>query len=277
MKQRKRIAKRTTDQNTTFKTKKALGQHLLNNQNIAARIVGLADLSERDTVLEIGPGTGNLTIELLKTGARIVAVEPDREAITHLEARFTDDIARKKLVIFEGDIRTIPFETLGLNDRKYRVVSNIPYYISGLLLRLVLTNPLQPTEVIFLVQKEVAERVAQSTKESLLSLSVKAYGMPRYSFTVKRGSFTPAPKVDSAVLHIEHISRDSFTTRSEADFFTLLHHGFGSRRKQLFGLLKEHYPHEVLDRAFSEATIPKKARGEDVGIETWYKLYDALQ
>jgi 16S rRNA (adenine1518-N6/adenine1519-N6)-dimethyltransferase len=259
-----------------FYKKKSLGQHFLNDAGIARRIAEAGKVVPGDIVLEIGPGTGNLTAPLLDLGATVIAVEADARAISELEVRFSAEIASKRLVIHHGDIRELSFESLGLTQGGFKIISNIPYYISGLLFRIALGSALKPTMVVFLVQKEVAERIARSEKESLLSLSVKVYGDPTYCFTVKRGSFTPPPAVDSAVIAIEGVSRERLGALHDDAFFEALRIGFGSRRKQLFGLLRAHYPETALREVFSTLSVPLDVRGEDLSITTWIALATAL-
>jgi 16S rRNA (adenine1518-N6/adenine1519-N6)-dimethyltransferase len=130
--------------------------------------------------------------------------------------------------------------------------------------------------VVFLVQKEVAERITRSKKESLLSIGVKIYSNPSYAFTVKRGSFTPSPKVDSAVVTMKDVSRDRLLGLTEEAFFSVVRTGFASRRKQLYGCLRETYSADVLDAAFDAISLPRKVRGEDLELETWVALAKLL-
>lgn len=265
-----------TKSNEGFRTKKSLGQHFLTDAKIAERIAKEGALTKSDTVLEIGPGTGNLTVHLLATGAKVIAIEPDIRAIEELQARFPTEIKEKRLMLSHNDVREVDFATLGLKNGHFKIVANIPYYISGLLFRLALSGSVKPSSVVFLVQKEVAERIARTKKESLLSLSVKTYGTPRYAFTVKRGSFAPQPKVDSAVIVIEDVSNTHLGSIPENAFFELLHLGFGARRKQLMGLLKPAYGESSVLEAFTALSIPQKTRGEDLDIDTWIRLAHAL-
>lgn len=255
-----------------FIKKKSLGQHFLNDENIARKIAAAGNIEKSEIILEIGPGTGFLTKELLLAGATVVAVEADVRAIDVLNERFEKEIADGRLLIHHADIRGLGFKELGLKNGEFKIIANIPYYISGLLFRVALSGDIQPSTVVFLVQKEVAERIARSKKESLLSLGVKAYGDPSYAFTVKKGSFTPSPKVDSAVIVIEAVSKKRLEGMNDEAFFELLRHGFASRRKQLFGCLKETYTEEHILRAFHDVGVSRKARGEDLDITTWIEL-----
>jgi len=255
--------------------KKSLGQHFLTNSAIVASIAEAGAVSRNDTVLEIGPGKGILTSELLQRGAAVIAVEKDRELIPLLEEKFEKELSTKQLVLINEDILNFKPESYKLKAKNYKLIANIPYYITGAIVRKFLTEKNQPAQMVLLVQKEVAERVvAKNGKESLLSLSVKVYGTPKYIKTVKSGSFTPPPKVDSAILLIENISRDFFgenTSRAttEEKFFGVLHAGFAHKRKQLFGNLKTVFEETVLQEKMEHCGIQKNARAEDLSVNVW--------
>ncbi len=256
--------------------KKSLGQHFLNNPRIPKLMADAGSITASDTVVEIGPGTGMLTRELLERGARVIGIEADMRAIESLNEHFSEEIRLGKLTILHIDIRTFALRDLGLREHEYKVVANIPYYLSGKLFRTFLETNMQPSNVVFLVQKEVAERIARDEKGSLLSLSVRAYGIPKYVETVKRGNFTPAPKVDSAIISVSDISHKNFLNIDERYFFEALHLGFGSKRKQLLGNLSKVYEREVLTHIFSTLGISLSVRGEDLPLETWLMLVEKL-
>lgn len=239
-------------------------------------MVEAAGVLPGDTVLEIGPGTGALTRELLQSGARVIALEADERAITILKETFPEELTAGMLTLHHSDVREVDYRALDLKEHGYSVVANIPYYLSGHLFRLFLETNIQPKTIVFLVQKEVAERIARDPKESLLSLSVKVYGDPTYIGTVKRGNFTPPPKVDSAIIAITRISRERFGGVPETFFFELLHLGFASKRKQLLGNLAEKYPRDVLSSVFSTLGLDPKVRGEDVPLSSWISLAKTL-
>lgn len=244
------------------RARKSLGQHFLMHARIAERIVLSAPLTRKSVVLEIGPGTGMLTRELLAHAGKVIAVEADAELFEKLQNDFKEEIDEGRLELVAGDIRTFDLRSL---PKGYQVVANIPYYLTGELFRLFLTIDPQPAALTLLVQKEVAERVARSKKESILSLSIKAYGSPEYVFTVKRGAFVPAPKVDSAVLVIRHISRKNFSTQEEEElFFKLIHAGFAHKRKYV--------RNNLLVAGLPAGTIPEKARAEDLTLGAWLAL-----
>lgn len=254
-----------------MKKKKSLGQHFLTSTHYLGAIADAAHITEGEQVFEIGPGEGTLTQELLNRGARVVAIEKDHRLIPILSERFSQAIAEGKLVLQEGDVLTSTAKDLQL-EKSYALVANIPYYITGAILEQFLSGEDQPSRAVVLVQKEVAERIARSEKESILSLSVKAYGKPSYIKTVPAGAFSPPPQVDSAILRIEAISRERFESKAqEQRFFTLLHAGFGQKRKLLKRNLESVLGEDSLS-ALIEAGIPEKARAEDVPIEKWLVL-----
>lgn len=273
--------------------KKSLGQHFLNNSRIPVLMAEAGEVQKGDTVLEIGPGTGVLTRELLARGARVVAIETDHRAIESLQEPFKTEIANKTLVILDADVRDFPdfsrgtleksgkssidLKKLGIASNKYKIVANIPYYLSGRLFRIFLETKIQPSYLVFLVQKEVAFRIARDTKESLLSLSIKVFGEPRYVKTVPRGNFNPMPKVDSAIIAISNISRKNFETAHKDLFFKLIHAGFASKRKQLLGNLLSLGTREEMTDVFHMLDIPLTIRAEDLPLEKWLLLTQKLK
>lgn len=259
------------------RAKKSLGQNFLMHAQTAARIVGAANLPESATVLEIGPGTGMLTRELLKVAGKVIAVEADYELVTRLQETFKEDIARGALQLVPGDIRSIALEEI-VGVMEYSVVANIPYYITGEIIRQFLTTSSKPSSMTLLVQKEVAERIARNgAKESLLSLSVTAYGSPKYCFTVPRGAFFPAPNVDSAVLSIHHIQRDAFPNRdAEERFFEVLRAGFAHKRKRLAKNLEVIADSKSIAAAFERLSLDTDTRSEDVPVTVWRLLAEMV-
>lgn len=253
-----------------------LGQHFLKGTWAARTLVDTAGISSADTVLEIGPGKGALTKELLKTGARIIAIEKDETLVEELQETFSSELASKHLTVVSGDIRNFDPRVYGLQKGKYVLAANIPYYITGEIIRMFLENDTQPRTIALLVQKEVAQRVI-ATRESILSLSVKAYGTPRIAAKVPRGNFSPPPAVDSAILVIEHISKQFFSDISEEGFFKIVHAGFSSKRKLLSGnLVHQGYEKSKVLEAFAHCDIPEKSRAENISIEKWRALAKSL-
>ncbi len=259
-----------------FEHKRSLGQNFLTSNVVPNWMAQCANIEAGDTVLEIGPGTGRLTSALLERKANVIAIEADARAIVELEALFPAEITSGQLVVHHGDAREITPQTLGLTDKGFKVVANIPYYLSGFLLRTLLESDIQPTTLTFLIQKELAFRIARDTKESLLSLSVKAFGNPHYNRNVGRGHFHPIPNVDSAILTITDISKDNFKTIEPKLFFEILHLGLGKKRKQLLANLASKYSRGVLAEIFDLQRISRTARGEDLVLSQWLALTEAL-
>jgi len=196
---------------TSFTAKKSLGQHFLRAPNVVGAMIHVALVEPEMVVLEIGPGKGILTRGLLKAGAKVIAVEKDDRAIEYMKENFAIEIASGKLTLVQDDILEIEPQDLGLEKEKYIIAANIPYYITGEILRKFLTTRDYPSRMILLVQKEVAKRiVAADKKESILSISVKAYGEPKYIDTVPKRFFRPVPKVDSAIILIDNIGKKFF-------------------------------------------------------------------
>lgn len=251
-----------------------LGQHFLTNAGIARIVAESSGAKTGVRVYEIGPGKGMLTKELLALGASVTAVEKDPEMAAILRSTFASEIKNKTLTVIEGDARDFTPDAV-FPKGEYVIAANIPYYITGELIRTALTSKNQPKSVALLIQKEVAERIARSKKESLLSLSVKAYGIPKYVKTVSAGSFNPPPAVDSAVLAITDITRKNFSDISEEVFFKVLKAGFAQKRKALGGNLKKVFGEKALS-ALDAVHVSHTTRAEDVPLQTWISLSQEL-
>lgn len=273
---RKDTTSESVPANEKFAHKKSLGQNFLTSAVVPGWMSDAADIQPGETVYEIGPGTGMLTKTLLERGAFVHAVEADPRAYAILTEMFAHEVAAKKLFLHLGDARTITPFYLGLKPYSFKAVANIPYYLSGFLLRSLLESTCQPNTLVFLLQRELVERIARDKKESLLALSVKAFGTPRYFKTVSRGHFSPTPKVDSAILQISTIHHAYFTPEGGQEFFTLLHCGLGKKRKQLATNLRELYTKEQIVTAFTSLALPQTIRGEDVPLTTWLQLLYTL-
>ena len=263
--------------------KKSLGQHFLTSPKAAEAIAKAANLNPTDLVLEIGPGRGILTEQLVKYAGEVVAVEKDRELVKFLEERFAASIRGRKLKVIESDILT--FDTSNLSG--FKVVGNIPYNITGEIFRSFLESSHQPSSMTLMVQKEVGERImARDGKESILSISVKAYGKPSIVRKVPAGSFNPKPKVDSVVIHIEGISKDFFSGKArsasggknldEKQFFSLLKTGFAHKRKYLLSNLALKNSKFSLQVCFDSLALSGEIRAEALSLEDWEKLAHCL-
>jgi 16S rRNA (adenine1518-N6/adenine1519-N6)-dimethyltransferase len=256
-----------------MKPKKSLGQNFLINPKVAERIATEAGISKKDTVLEIGPGTGNLTKYLLERAKKVVAVEKDDRLFENLQEKFSKEIKGGLLILIHEDI--LKFDPLLISPlaggEKYKIIANIPYNITGAILKKFLTANLpaggQPESMTLMVQKEVAERIlAKDGKESLLSISVKAYGTAEILFKVGRGNFYPAPNVDSAVINIKNISRNFFINNkvNEGLFWEIVKTGFAHKRKKLSSNLKT-----LKNGSLVSVLSLGNKRAEDLTLSDW--------
>ena len=261
-----------------MKAKKHLGQHFLKSDGALRKIIAAANLTSDDTVLEIGPGTGALTELLVLNAKKVIAVEKDRELIPVLEEKFAKEIREGRLQLLEEDVLDFDPALLKKELKKYKLVANIPYYITGAIIEKFLSTPYQPQQMVLLIQKEVAERIiARDHKESILSVAIKAYGVPKIIAKVPPGSFVPPPTVDSAILSIEGITREFFADVDEVLFFKILKAVFGKKRKQIGGSLTEFLgDKEKALGALAMAGIDTKTRPEDISLNTWKRLVNSL-
>ncbi len=251
--------------------KKSLGQNFLRSGSALRSIVAAGRVAKGDTVLEIGPGRGALTEKLLEAGANVIAIEKDRLLIPILNEKFAIAIAENKLELIEGDILEMNADTLKLKNTKYKLIANIPYYITGAVVRKFLEEENQPSLMVLLLQKEVAQRiVARDGKESILSIAVKAYSDPKYISKVDRKAFSPVPNVDSGIVLFDNISKRFFEENkiSETEFFEIMKTGFSQKRKKLGGNLKK-----IAERLDSQYLLNiKDRRAEELTLTDWQKL-----
>lgn len=256
-----------------MKAKKSLGQNFLTSQSAVEKIVRAGELSDKDTVVEIGPGKGALTKALLATGAHVIAIEKDDDLVPFLTNLFSTEIATGQFNLIHGDILDPHLTSYTLPLTPYKLIANIPYNITGEIIRMFLTAPHQPERMVVLVQKEVAERiVARDGKESILSISVKAFGTPKIIATVSAGSFSPKPNVDSAILAITNLSRKTLSTKNEERFFTFVKQGFSQKRKQLVSTLVTLIPREKITDFLTSRKLPATARAEELSVDDWVAL-----
>lgn len=260
-----------------IKPKKSLGQNFLKSKEILDVIIQTANIKDKDVILEIGPGKGILTEKLLEKAKEVIVVEKDNRLIEFLNEKFESDIKTKKLKIIEGDILDIDICEV-LSTLQYKIVANIPYYITGQIIKKFLSEKKQPSDIVLMVQKEVAERIVDKP-ESILSLSVKVYGTPKYIKTVKAKHFSPQPKVDSAILLIKNISKDVFVENNikESDFFDLVKAGFSHKRKYLLNNLETNWilmnkNKEKLKDILEKSDISLKIRAENLSLEDWINI-----
>lgn len=256
------------------KAKKSLGQNFLKSQAALAQIIAAGELTTGDTVLEVGPGKGALTEKLLSHAGKVIAIEKDNDLFAFLSEKFANEIQTRKLLLIHADI--LEFNDSKLLTTGYKLIANIPYNITGAILKKFLASDMQPECMVLLVQKEVAERiVARDKKEGILSMSVRAYGTPHYIAKVPARYFSPAPKVDSAIIAIEGISRNVFPTiEDEQAFFDVMKAGFAHKRKMLAGNLGELMPDAASQ--MMKCGIDAKARAETLALNDWICLAKGL-
>lgn len=263
-----------------MQAKKSLGQHFLKSKKALAQIRDAADITANDLVLEIGPGTGILTEILLIFAAKVIAIEKDRELIPILQEKFSYAIAHNKLEIIEKDILKFDPEILSFyKDHPYKLVANIPYYITGAIIEKFLSTQYQPELMVLLMQREVAERiVARDGKHSILSIAVQVYGKPTIVGRVPPGAFVPPPTVESAILLIDTINRAFFSDCDEKIFFGVLKAVFGKKRKQIGGSLSDYIgSRETALSILQSVPIDPKARPEDMHLNDWKRLTQSIQ
>ena len=262
--------------NYNLEPKKSLGQNFLFDENVLARIVDAAGLVPQDQVLEIGPGLGSLTRLLAHHASRVVAIE--------LDGRFIP-ILQNQLAEFDN-VELIHADILDQNPAElfqshYKVVANVPFYITGAILRHLLASIAKPSLMVLTVQKEVAERItAVPPNMSLLSVSVQYYGHPQIATIIKAGAFWPRPDVDSSVIRIDLHKQppDGIDSVQEENFFRLVRVGFSQKRKQLQKNLRQlQLSREQIDHLLQKSGIDGRRRAETVSLDEWHVLAQAIE
>jgi 16S rRNA (adenine1518-N6/adenine1519-N6)-dimethyltransferase len=251
---------------------KRLGQNYLQDADALEKIVEAAEIQTTDTVLEIGPGLGNLTRYLSVSAHQVVAVELDLKLVSVLQVILKPYATNVRLI--HGDILKLTPKELGLPD-DYLVAANIPYNITSAIIRHLLESEPKPRRIVLTVQKEVAERICASPPDmSLLALSVQVYGMPRIMAHIPSGAFYPAPKVDSAVVRIDIFPSPAIELHLLDDFFQLIKAGFGQKRKTLRNSLSSGLKISTAEAELllAKAEIDSKRRAETLSLDEWGKL-----
>jgi 16S rRNA (adenine1518-N6/adenine1519-N6)-dimethyltransferase len=215
---------------------KRLGQNFLIDNSVIRKVIRAANLQKDDVVLEIGPGIGNLTYKLAEKVKRVIAVEKDPKMCGVLWEILKE---LKNITIIRGDILKISLSRYKIQDTRYKVVANLPFYITAPVIRKFLESPYPPKEMILVVQKEVAQRIcAKPPRLSLLAVSVQFYAKPQIIFHISKRSFSPQPEVDATIIKITPIN--SFRELVDADaFFRIVKAGFSQPRKQLVNNLSK--------------------------------------
>jgi len=260
------------------RAKKALGQNFLKSESVLQKIVEAGGVGGDDVVLEIGPGKGALTAKLLESAKQVIAVEKDDGLYEHLQEKFAEHINRRTLVLVHGDV--LEFNP---SQEKYKIIANIPYNITGAIIKKFLTEKIQPSLMVLMVQHEVAQRILarpakSGFRESLLSIGVKAYGEPKIITKVGKKYFSPKPRVDSAVILIKNISRHLFEENNidENLFWKVVRAGFAHKRKKLAKNLKSLEISVDFEVILEQISLPGGVRAESLSLQNWVNLVKHL-
>ena len=256
--------------------KKSLGQNFLVDQRALERIVEAAELGPEDIVLEIGPGLGALTRLLAAEAGRVVAVELDQRLVEVLRQTLTD---LPNVEIIHGDILELNLADLleqQGDNFQYKVVANLPYYITSAIIRHLLTAEVRPKLMVVTVQLEVARRItAEPGEMSLLAVSVQFYGRPRIVTRIKAGAFYPSPQVDSAVIRIDLDDCPVVEVDDVDSFFEVVRAGFAQRRKQLRNALAAGLalPASEVVQVLNRAGVNPRRRAQTLSLDEWAKVW----
>ena len=250
--------------------KKSLGQHWLEDKPTLEYIVGLADVTLADTILEIGPGQGDLTSQLIGKAKKVVAIEKDEKLAADLSSR-------GNLQIIAGDI--LEFDLTRLPNG-YKVVSNIPYYLTGKLLRTLTRSSNPPLKMVLLLQREVAQRInAQPGDMNVLAVSTQLVYETKLGKVIPSSLFTPPPKVDSQVLILSKRKQPLFAITDEKLFFRVVKAGFSVRRKKLRNSLSGglQIPKRQAEKILARAGVDGELRAQDLNLQMWHRLCISYQ
>ena len=255
--------------------KQSLGQNFLYDEGLLARITAAAELSPGDAVLEVGPGLGALTRQLAQAAGRVVAVELDDRLLPVLRYEL-EPFANVEIV--HGDI--LSFDPASRFDGSFVVVANVPYYITGAILRRLLEEKPRPRRMVMTVQREVADRLtARPPDMSLLAVSVQYYAEPQLVARIPAGAFYPPPKVDSAIIRLRKWTTPPVDAPSDDLFFAVARAGFGQRRKQLRNSLGSGLGigGDAADRLLAAASVESTRRAETLTLDEWAAIARARQ
>lgn len=253
--------------------KKSLGQHWLKDRDVLISIAEEAGIKEDDTVLEIGPGLGTLTSELLRRASKVLAVELDEELAAKLPGQFPG----KNLEVVNQDILSFDLNRLPKN---YVVVANVPYYITSKIIKLLTTSVNRPRTIVLLIQKEVAVRLAATAGDmSILAVSAQLYADVRLGDLVPAEYFTPPPKVDSQVVILNTLETPRVSPEQEKLLFRVVKAGFSAKRKKLRSSIASglHVSKPEAEELLKKAGINPDDRAEQLSIDDWLRLTDLVK
>jgi 16S rRNA (adenine1518-N6/adenine1519-N6)-dimethyltransferase len=259
----------------TIRLKKELGQNLLTDKNQIRKIITSVNLSPNDTVLEIGPGLGAITIEMAKTAKRIICIEKDREMVQALNQKIKEGGIKNVEIINEDILKLFNHDKLDIKVKKYKIVANIPYYLTSVLIRNLLEIKNPPEDIFLMIQKEVGQRIcAKPGDMSILALAVQYYANPKIQFTVSKGCFYPSPKIDSVFIRITPKG-----IKKNDEFFKLIKAGFAHPRKQLIGNLYSQLKidKEIIKKWLEDNNLKPGERAEVLSLSQWISLFTLLK
>lgn len=254
--------------------KDRLGQNFLIEKRVALKMLKAADLKPSDTVLEVGAGMGTLTLELAKAAKEVIAVEKDHVMIEILKETLKDF---DNVQIIQGDILSQDKELLNLTGG-YKMVANLPYYITSPVIRMSLEAQKRPELMVFMVQKEVAQRIAAKPPEmSILAVSAQFYAETKIVSAVRKSAFWPRPKVDSAIIKLVP-NKESPSAEEAKSFFRVVKAGFAQPRKQLLNNLSNQlkFSREVVEAWLNHAGIHSTQRAETLSLQDWATLVNSF-
>lgn len=254
--------------------RKGLGQHFLIDEEVLQTVVAAAELSPEDTVIEVGPGLGILTAELARRAGKVIAIELDTKLVLLLKRRLA---SLPNVDVINADILKVsPSQLLGGGDN-YKVVANLPYYITSPILRHFVEAAPKPSLMVVMVQKEVGDAiVATPGKMTLLAVSLQVYSKPRIVSHVLSQSFYPPPKVDSAIVRFDLLPEPAIKVADMDSFFEVVRYGFNSPRKQLRNSLAQGLGVKPTAVALllEKAGVEHQRRAETLSLEEWARLYE---
>ncbi len=260
-----------------LKAKKKYGQNFLINKEILTDIIEKSQITKEDTVLEIGPGLGTLTKELANACKKVIAVELDEDMVNILKNRFNYD----NLEIINGDILKININELTEKYGKLKVVANLPYYITTPIIMKLLENDYDISSITVMVQKEVGERLCSSGGErefGAVSVAVNYFADASIIIDVPKENFLPSPEVDSVVIKLDVLDKPRVDLINKKKFFGLVKAAFSQRRKTINNSLASYeYSKEDIKNALEELKIDPKLRAENLTIEDFAKISNALE
>lgn len=251
--------------------RKELGQHWLWDKTSLEAIVDAANIAEGDSVLEIGPGKGSLTGELLRRNAHVLVLEYDHALTQDLIKKY---YYTKNIEVIEGDVRSFDLRQMPDN---YKIVANIPYYLTANLMRKLVDDEHKPSMASLLVQKEVADRIASEPgRLSAIAVMVQLYYYVNTSIVIPAHLFEPAPKVDSQILVLKLRDKPLIEHEQIEKFFKLVKAGFSQPRKKLISNLLHLYDKTAVERTFEKIGLDPNTRAQELSVDDWKKICELL-